>query len=85
MNDFEIVSRAGIGIAMGNSVEELKAAADYVTDPIDRDGVWNVLPAFWMDMRRNEMAKQFDVIVIGAGPGGYTAALKERSLDLRWL
>ena len=46
MNDFEIVSRAGIGIAMGNSVEELKAAADYVTDPIDRDGVWNACRHF---------------------------------------
>ena len=32
-----IVSRAGIGIAMGNSVEELKAAADYVTESIDRN------------------------------------------------
>ena len=31
---------------MGNSVEELKAAADYVTDPIDRDGVWNACRHF---------------------------------------
>ena len=28
------------------------------------------------------MAKQFDVIVIGAGPGGYTAALKATELDV---
>ena len=41
------------------------------------------LPAFWMDMRRNEMAKQFDVIVIGAGPGGYTAALKAAEFGLK--
>ena len=41
------------------------------------------LPAFWMDMRRNEMAKQFDVIVIGAGPGGYTAALKATEFGLK--
>lgn len=40
MNDYEIVREAGIGIAMGNSVEELKAVADYVADDIDRDGVW---------------------------------------------
>lgn len=40
MNDYEIVREAGIGIAMGNSVEELKAVADYVTDDIDQDGVW---------------------------------------------
>ena len=46
MNDLEIISMAGIGIAMGNSVEELKAAADYVTDPIDRNGVWNACRHF---------------------------------------
>lgn len=40
MNDYEIVKEAGIGVAMGNSVEALKKVADYVTDDIDRDGVW---------------------------------------------
>lgn len=40
MNDYEIVQVAGTGIAMGNSVEKLKKVADYVTDDIDRDGVW---------------------------------------------
>lgn len=46
MNDLEIISGAGIGIAMGNSVKEVKEAADYVTDPIDRDGVWNACRHF---------------------------------------
>lgn len=41
MNDFEIVQAAGIGIAMGNAEEALKAAADYVTTAIDEDGIWN--------------------------------------------
>ncbi len=41
MNDYEIVCAAGIGVAMGNSVDELKEAADYVTTPIGEDGVWN--------------------------------------------
>lgn len=41
MNDCEIVKAAGIGVAMGNAMEELKAEADYVTDDIDKDGVWN--------------------------------------------
>ncbi|WP_206426664.1 Cof-type HAD-IIB family hydrolase [Clostridium sp. E02] len=41
MNDFDIVKAAGIGIAMGNAMEELKQAADYVTDPIDQDGIKN--------------------------------------------
>lgn len=40
MNDYEIICEAGIGVAMGNAVSELKAAADYVTDEIGRDGVW---------------------------------------------
>ena len=46
MNDYEIVREAGIGIAMGNSVDELKAVADYVTDDIDRDGVWKACRHF---------------------------------------
>lgn len=41
MNDYEIVQTAGIGIAMGNGIEELKKVADYVTTSIDQDGVWN--------------------------------------------
>lgn len=41
MNDYEIVQQAGIGVAMGNSVPELKEIADYVTTPIGEDGVWN--------------------------------------------
>ena len=40
MNDYEIIRAAGIGIAMGNAIEELKTAADYVTDDIGRDGVY---------------------------------------------
>ena len=40
MNDYEIIRAAGIGVAMGNALEALKAEADYVTDDIDRDGVW---------------------------------------------
>ena len=41
MNDYEILTQAGIGIAMGNALEELKAAADYVTTDIRDNGVWN--------------------------------------------
>ena len=40
MNDLEIIREAGIGVAMGNAVEELKKAADYVTSAIDEDGVY---------------------------------------------
>lgn len=41
MNDYEIIQTAGIGVAMGNGIDVLKQAADYVTDEIGKDGVWN--------------------------------------------
>ncbi len=40
MNDVEIIRTAGTGIAMGNAIPEVKAAADYVTDDIDKDGIY---------------------------------------------
>lgn len=41
MNDYDIIRAAGTGVAMGNAMEELKAAADYVTDAVDKDGIRN--------------------------------------------
>lgn len=41
MNDMEIIKAAGCGVAMGNAVPALREAADYVTDPIDKDGIYN--------------------------------------------
>lgn len=38
-NDIEIIKFAAIGVAMGNSVEELKKAADYVVPDNDSSGV----------------------------------------------
>ncbi len=40
-NDITIIRAAGIGVAMGNATDEIKAAADIVTDAIDEDGVYN--------------------------------------------
>ena len=34
-----MLRHAGIGIAMGNARDEVKAAAHYVTDTVDEDGV----------------------------------------------
>lgn len=45
-NDLEIIKEAGIGVAMGNAVDELKAAADYVTAPIEQDGVYRACVHF---------------------------------------
>ena len=46
MNDKEIIDESGIGVAMGNSIEELKQYADYITDNIADDGVFNALVKF---------------------------------------
>lgn len=39
INDLSMIVAAGHGVAMGNAVDELKAAASYVTADIDKDGV----------------------------------------------
>lgn len=38
-NDLSIIQQAGIGIAMGNAIPELKAAATYTTTGVDDDGI----------------------------------------------
>lgn len=38
-NDIEMVEYAELGIAMGNSQDELKKIADYITDDVERDGL----------------------------------------------
>lgn len=42
-NDIAILRAAGIGVAMGNSADNVKAAADYVTTSVDDDGIANAL------------------------------------------
>ena len=38
LNDVDMVKRAGVGVAMGNGVPEIRAAADYVTGSCDEGG-----------------------------------------------
>lgn len=38
-NDIPMLRHAGIGIAMGNANEDVKAAADHVTATVDEDGI----------------------------------------------
>lgn len=45
-NDIEMLRAAGIGVAMGNSSPEVQAAADYVTDRVDQDGIWKAAAHF---------------------------------------
>lgn len=41
LNDMEMLSFVGYGIAMGNSMPEIKAVADYVTTANTDNGIWN--------------------------------------------
>ena len=45
-NDVSMLGYAGIGIAMGNATDEVKAHADYVTTSVDEDGIYNALKHF---------------------------------------
>lgn len=45
-NDIPMLRYAGIGVAMGNASEEVKAAADYVTSSVDEDGIAMALRHF---------------------------------------
>ncbi|MBQ8248716.1 MAG: HAD-IIB family hydrolase [Clostridia bacterium] len=40
-NDITIIRAAGVGVAMGNATDEIKSAADMITDDIGEDGVYN--------------------------------------------
>ena len=37
-NDIEMVETAGVGVAMGNGTDEIKACANYITDTVQNDG-----------------------------------------------
>lgn len=45
-NDISMLEHAAIGVAMGNAKDEIKKTADYVTDTVDNDGIYNALKHF---------------------------------------
>ena len=45
-NDISMLKHAAIGVAMGTATDEVKAAADYVTDSVDEDGISTALKYF---------------------------------------
>lgn len=45
-NDKEMIEYCGIGVAMGNAIEKVKNASNYVTDDIDNDGIYNAMKYF---------------------------------------
>lgn len=45
-NDIEMLEMVGLGIAMGNAVDEAKAASDYITDDVLEEGITTALQKF---------------------------------------
>jgi len=48
-NDLAMMEYAGLGVAMGNAIDEVKERADFVTKSNDEDGIVHVIEKF---MRR---------------------------------
>ncbi len=46
-NDMSMLEYAGLGVAMGNAEEDVKAIADYITDTNDNNGVAKVIEAMF--------------------------------------
>jgi Cof subfamily protein (haloacid dehalogenase superfamily) len=46
-NDVEMIQFAGMGVAMGNAPDDIKAKADFVTDTNNNDGVRKALERFF--------------------------------------
>lgn len=42
-NDIPMIKKAGIGVAMGNAGDNVKAVADYITTDVDDNGIANAL------------------------------------------
>lgn len=45
-NDITMLQHVTLGVAMGNANPEVKEIADYITDDVDSDGIWNALKHF---------------------------------------
>ena len=46
VNDLEMITHAGLGVAMGNAIPAVKAVAQYVTRTNEEDGVAHVVEQF---------------------------------------
>jgi 3-deoxy-D-manno-octulosonate 8-phosphate phosphatase KdsC-like HAD superfamily phosphatase len=57
-NDIEMIQLAGVGVAMGQAAEDVKAAADYVTSSNDADGVAEALERFVLTKPEAEKAEE---------------------------
>ena len=46
INDIEMIENAGVSVAMGNAIDELKKEADYVTTSHNEDGIIKFLEEY---------------------------------------
>lgn len=53
MNDYEMIKESGIGFAVGNAVQKVKDAADYVVKPFDSYGVEEAASILLKEERRH--------------------------------
>lgn len=49
-NDISMLNYAGTGIAMGSASEEVKKAANWVTDNVDEDGIAHAITSLWPEL-----------------------------------
>lgn len=54
LNDMEMLQYAGLSVAMGNAVEEVKAAADHVVSPVLEDGVAEVIERYVFGVKEQQ-------------------------------
>lgn len=54
MNDYEMVQRAGVGVAVGNAIPALKEVADAVTSTNDESAVAQVLRTYFPHYQTNQ-------------------------------
>lgn len=54
-NDRELITTAGLGVAMGNAVQEMKDIADYVSLTNNEEGVKHVIEKFVLEPQRVEI------------------------------
>ena len=48
-NDIEMIAWAGLGVAMGNAMEEVKAVADYIAPSVEEDGAAVAIETFCLN------------------------------------
>ncbi len=65
-NDLEMIEMAGIGVAMGNAIDLLKDAADYVVSSNDEDGVAEAIERF--ALKKEETAEATEASASDAKP-----------------